>query len=88
MNTSSAAIQRLQQAQALAREATAIISDLIAPHDYQDVAVIVAQAAEALLEAAAHLMQSQDEDAFAAIERADDHLDALYAIIDAELDDE
>lgn len=88
MNTSSAAIQRLQQAQAMTREAAAIMNDLIAPHDYQDVAVIVAQAAEALLEAATCLMQSQDEDAFAAIERADDHLDALYAIIDAELDDE
>lgn len=88
MNTSAEATKRLQQALADTREATAIIENLIAAHDYQDVAGLVAQAAAELLDAAAALMQSQDETALTRLEQADDLLNAVWDIIDAETDDE
>lgn len=88
MNTSIEAVNTLQQANLTARNAVSIIDNLIAEHDYQDVASLVANAASALLEAAALLMQSNDEDAFGALERADDLLDAVYEIIDADTDEE
>jgi hypothetical protein len=88
MNTSTQVIQTLEQARSQTNAATAMIHDLIAPHDYQDVAVLVAQAAEALLEAAVRLMQADDEAAFVAMERADDRLEEVYDIIEADLDDE
>ncbi|MBL8161007.1 MAG: hypothetical protein JNJ61_03410, partial [Anaerolineae bacterium] len=49
---------------------------------------LVAQAAAELLETAAALMQSQDEPALTHLEQADDLLDAVWDIIDAETDDE
>lgn len=88
MNTSIEAVNTLQQATLTARNAVSIIDNLVAEHDYQDVASLVANAAAALLEAAALLMQSNDEDAFGALERADDLLDAVYEIIDADTDEE
>lgn len=88
MNTSTEAIRLLQEAVKTARGAEQVINDLIAPHDYQDVALLVAQAAVALLESAALLMQSKDEDALDALENADDLLDSVWAIIDGEVDEE
>lgn len=88
MNTSSEAVRLLQEALASTHAAKQVINDLIVEHDYQDVATLVTQAAAALLEAAAQLMQSKDEDALNALEQADDLLDAVYAIIDGETDDD
>ena len=88
INTSSEATKRLEQALATTREATSIIDNLIADHEYQDVASLVTQAAGKLLEAAAALMQSRDEDGIAALESADDLLDAVYDIIDGETDED
>ncbi|MBE2268376.1 MAG: hypothetical protein IAE80_09100 [Anaerolinea sp.] len=88
MHTSSEAVNLLQQALSLTGQARTTIDNLIVEHDYQDVATLVTQAAAALLEAAAHLMQSQDEAAIIALESADDLLDAVYDIIDAETDEE
>lgn len=88
MNTSSEASQRLQQALATTREAINIIDNLIVEHDYQDVASLVGQAAEKLLEAASALMQSDDEAGLQALEGADDLLDAVYDIIDGETDED
>lgn len=88
MNTSAGATQLLQQALANTRDAVRVIDNLIVEHDYQDVATLVAQAAAALLESAALLMQSQDEAALDALGSADDLLDAVYDIIDAETDED
>ncbi len=88
MNTSSEAVRLLQEALAKTQVATRVIQDLIIEHDYQDVAGLVAQAGAALLESAALLMQSQDEAALSALEKADDLLDEVYAIIDGETDDD
>lgn len=88
MNTSGEAVKLLQQGLANSREAAKVIENLIAEHDYQDVAVLVAQAAASLLEAASALMQSDDEAAVAALDNADDLLDAVFDIIDAEVGDE
>jgi hypothetical protein len=88
MNTSTEAIRLLEQAGITTAQATGVIDNLIADHDYQDVASLVAQAAGHLLQAATLLMQSNDEDAFGALEAADDILDAIYGIVDADLEDE
>ena len=88
MNTSAGATQLLQQALANTRDAVRVIDNLIVEHDYLDVATLVAQAAAALLESAAYLMQSQDEAALDALGSADDLLDAVYDIIDAETDED
>jgi hypothetical protein len=88
MNTSLEAVKRLQQALAQTRDAQKVIDDLIVEHDYQDVATLVTQAAAALLESAALLMQSQDEAALDALESADELLDSVYSIIDAETDED
>lgn len=88
INTSAEAMKRLAQAKTLTHETVQIIDNLIVQHDYQDVASLVAQAAEGLLEAAHALMESQDEAAMQALENVDDLLDAVYDIIDSETDDE
>ncbi len=88
MNTSTEATQKLEQALATTREAINVIDNLIADHDYQDVASLVGQAAAKLLEAASALMQSNDEAGLAALEGADDLLDAVYDIIDGETDED
>ncbi len=87
MNTSSHANELLRQALATTREAESVVNDLLVAHDYQDVAILVTQAAVALLESAALLMDSQGEAAFDQIEIAEDLLDSVYTIIDGELDD-
>ena len=88
INTSGEASKRLEQALATSREAASIIDNLIAEHEYQDVALLVTQAAGKLLEAAAALMQSDDEAGIGALESADDLLDAVYDIIDGETDED
>ena len=62
--------------------------DLIVAHDYRDVASLVTNAAAALLQSATYLMLSKDEDAFEALGQADDYLDAVYDIIDSEIEEE
>lgn len=88
MATSQDVIKSLEQAITSTRSAVKQLDDLIVPHDYQDVAALVANAATSLAEAAAYLMQSKDEEAFTALETADDFLDAVYNIIDSETDEE
>jgi hypothetical protein len=88
MNTSGKAIETLQQALTTTTQAQQIIDNLIAEHDYQDVASLVTQAAYALLDGARLLMESQDEGALDALGRADDYLDAVYEIIDGETDED
>lgn len=88
MNTTTRASELLQQSLNTTRDAQAVITNLIAAHDYQDVAILVTQAAAALLESASLLMQSQGEAAFDAMEKAEDLLDAVYDIINGELDEE
>lgn len=88
MNTSAQASELLQQALITARQAERVVNDLIVEHEYQDVAALVTQAAIALLQSASLLMQSEGEAAFDQMERAEDLLDAVYSIIDGELDDE
>ena len=88
INTSSEATKRLEQALSTTREAVSIIDNLIADHEYQDVASLVTQAAGKLLEAAASLIQSNDEVGLGALESADDLLDAVYDIIDGETDED
>lgn len=88
MHTSGEASSQLEQALATTRAAITTIDQLIAAHDYQDVASLVAQAAAKLLEAAAALMRSDDVTGIAALEAADDLLDAVYDIIDGETDED
>lgn len=88
MNTSAEASRLIEQALATTRESTRVIQNLMVAHDYQDVAALVTQAAAALLQSASQLMQMQDEAALASLADADDLLDAVYDIIDAETDED
>jgi hypothetical protein len=88
MNTSSEAITKLKKALETSHEAKTVIDNLIAVHDYQDVASLVVEAAATLLEAAISLMQSQDEIALDQVEAAEDLLDSAYSIIDGEVDED
>lgn len=88
MQTSSAAIALLEQAQKTSKDAAQVIENLIAQHDYQDVALIITHAAAELLETAKLLMYSQDVAAFESLERAEDLLDSFYDIVDSEIDEE
>lgn len=88
MNTSNDAVKLLTEALEKARAATQVINNLIVEHEYQDVATLVTQACEKLLESAALLMQSNDESALTVLDEADDLLDSVYAIIDGETDEE
>lgn len=88
MNTSTEAARLLEQALTTSHSAANVIENLIAEHDYQDVAALVTQAATALLESAALLMQKEDEAALDMLGKADDLLDAVYDIIDGEVDED
>lgn len=88
MNTSTEAIRQLETALVSARQAVKTIDDLIVQHDYQDVASLIAQAAAALLESASALMKNDDEAGLDQLSRADDVLDAIWNIIDSEVDDD
>jgi hypothetical protein len=87
MNTSTEALRLLGEALAKAQAASAVIDDLIAPHDYQDIAMLVARASALMLQSTMSLMQSDPDGALDALESADDLLDAVYDVIDAETDD-
>jgi hypothetical protein len=65
-----------------------VIDNLIVAHDYQDVASLVAKASAELVSSTMLLLQSDPDAALDALERADDLLDAVYDIIDAETDEE
>lgn len=86
MNTSTEAVNQLTAALEQTRSAAEVIQNLIADHDYQDEGALVTHAAARLLEAAAHLMQSEDEPALEAIESAEDLLEALWEMIEGEID--
>lgn len=88
MNTTTEAISRLEQALAASRNASNVIENLIVEHDYQDVAVLLTQAASALLTAAMEMMHAEDGAAIEAMENAEDFIDAVYDIIDAETDED
>ena len=88
MSTSSEVVKSLEQALTATRTALQQTDDLIVAHDYQDVASLVTNAAAALLQSATYLMLSKDEDAFEALGQADDYLDAVYDIIDSEIEEE
>ncbi len=88
MSTSGEAIHLLEQARAATTAAQKVVDNLIVEHDYQDVASLVAQATEALLDAAVLLLQSNDEAALDMLENADDLLDTVYDIINSETDED
>lgn len=88
MNTTSEAVKQLQETLKINRQALSVIDNLIAEHDYQDVASLVTQASIALLETSIALMQSQDESAIEKLESAEDLLDAVWAIIEGEVDED
>lgn len=88
MNTTTEAIRLLEQALDNTGKAEAVIGDLIAAHDYQDVAQVVAQAAKALLECTTLLMQNNDVAALDMLENAEDLIDMVYVAIDADLDED
>jgi hypothetical protein len=87
MNTSTEALRLLGEALAKAQAASAVIDDLIAPHDYQDIAMLVARASALMLQSTMSLMQSDPDGALDALESADDLLDAVYDVIDSETED-
>ncbi len=90
MNTSSEAIKQLQESLAAAQKAADTIENLIAVHDYQDIATLITHAAAKMLESATLLMQKDDETALASLAAAEDLIDEVYKIIggDMELDDD
>lgn len=86
MNTSAMVIEKLQNAHQNAVQAMEITDNLFVEHEYQDVALLVTRAAAVLLEAATHLMESDDQAALGALEDAEELMDAVFQIIDSELD--
>ncbi len=88
MNTSAEALRLLGEALANTQAASAVIDDLIAPHDYQDVAMLVVRASALMLESTMRLMELKPDAALEALESADDLLDAFYDIIDGEVGEE
>lgn len=86
MNTSQEAIKQLQSSISSAQEAADTIENLIAVHDYQDVAGLATLAAASMLEAASKFMEKNDAVAFEALEDAEELVDAIYGIVDEDLD--
>jgi len=86
MNTSSEVVKQLQETIEKLQTAQNTLENLIAVHDYQDVAALVIQASEALLHAGIALMQSEDNNALDLVETAEDLLEEMYKIIDGDLD--
>ena len=84
MNTSSEAIKLLNQALVDTNRAADMVDDLIAPHDFQDVASLMAKASAALLISSMRLLESNSQGAIEALETAEDLLDAFYDILDAD----
>jgi hypothetical protein len=88
MNTSSEAIKQLQESLAAAQKSADTIENLIAVHDYQDVAMLMAHAAAKMLESTILLMEKDDEAALDELENAEDLIEEVYKIIDGDTDDE
>lgn len=88
MNTSSEAVKQLTDALDQTRSAADVIQNLIAEHDYQDAAALLTHAAARLLEAATHLMQSEDEPGLEAVESAEDLLEAMWELVEGEVDED
>lgn len=88
MNTSTEALNQLRQAQAATTSAQQVVDNLIAAHDYQDVTSLVVRSAASMLESALQLMQNEDEAGLDALERAEDLIEAVYDIIEGEVEDE
>ncbi len=86
--TSAEAIKQLEQARKTTQSAIQTINTLIVEHEFQDMAQLVGQAADALLEAATLLLRSQDVAALQAMERADDYIERAYEVIDEETDED
>lgn len=86
--TTSEVVKQIEQAQTATQAALGALNGLIVPHDYQDVASLVAKAALELLQATQALMQNDDTKAFDAIERADEFIGGVFEIVDSELDDD
>jgi len=86
MNTSNQAIEALETALANCQNSSKIIENLIAPHDYQDVALILSQASEKLIEATLALMNKDDENALDMMSLAEDFIDDVYDTIEGDLD--
>lgn len=87
MNTSTEAIKQLEESLAAARKAADTIENLIAVHDYQDVAFLTTHSAIKMLESTVLFMQKDDEAAFDSLENAEDLLDEVYGIIDEDTDE-
>jgi len=88
MNTSAEARKQLELALDQARNAADVITNLVAAHDYQDVAALVTRAGASLLAAGLALMNNDDESALDDIESAEDLLDNIYDIIGVEVEEE
>ncbi len=88
MNTSSEATKQLQASLASAQQAADTIENLIAAHDYQDIALLITHAAGKMLEAATLLMQKDDEKALDMVEAAENLIDEVYKIIGGDLEEE
>jgi ABC-type transporter Mla subunit MlaD len=86
MSNAQDVIARLEAAQQSVKEASEAIDDLITVHDYQDVAALIAKAAERLLEATKQLMEKNSSEALETIEVAEDYIDEMYDIIEEDLD--
>lgn len=86
MKTSADVIKQLQEAIETTQAAHSTLNDLIAVHDYQDVAGLVIQSSEALLHATIAFLQSDDQTAVDLVESAEDLLEDMYNIIDGDLD--
>lgn len=87
MSTSNDVIQALNDARASTAQIQALLNDLIVEHTFQDVATLSLAAAAELLQTTQHFMEQQDEPAIDSLERVDELLDELYAIIEGDLDE-
>jgi hypothetical protein len=88
MNTSTEAINRLESARQAVLSAQDVLENLIAAHDYQDVAVLLTRSTATLLESITLLMQMKDEEALNTLDSAEDLLDAVWEIIEGEIEGE
>lgn len=88
MQTSAEAINQLTDSLNAAKKAADTIENLIATHDYQDVAMLVTLAATKMLESATLMMQKDPEAALDALDSADDFVEEVFKIINEDTDEE
>lgn len=84
MNTSTEAVKKLEAAIETAQNAESVIAELVAPHDYQDVAQLLTRAGNSLLQAASLLMQKEAAQGLEFLDSAEELIDAVYDIIEAD----